>query len=131
MENADCKAALQKLCALFALSNLLQGEQWLGLITANEVAFAEMAVVQLCEALRPDIIALTDAFDIPDRVLNSTLGRHDGNVYEALYAAAVRSPLNMDNSGSRTFIPKVWKSLQPYLDTAFLDTNFDSLRAKM
>jgi hypothetical protein len=24
---------------------------------------------------RPDVIALTDAFDIPDRVLNSTLGR--------------------------------------------------------
>ena len=35
-----------------------------------------------------------DAFDIPDRVLNSTIGRKDGNVYEALYEAAKKSTLN-------------------------------------
>ena len=27
---------------------------------------------------RPDVIALTDAFDVSDRVLNSALGRSDG-----------------------------------------------------
>ena len=37
------------------------------------------AVHSLCEDLRPDTIALTDAFDFPDRVLNSALGRADGN----------------------------------------------------
>lgn len=29
-------------------------------------------------------IALTDAFDIPDRVLNSTIGKYDGNIYEGM-----------------------------------------------
>lgn len=29
-----------------------------------------------------------------DRVLGSTIGRFDGNVYEALYESALRSPLN-------------------------------------
>ena len=37
---------------------------------------------------------LTDAFEFPDNALNSALGRHDGNVYEALYASAIANPLN-------------------------------------
>ena len=35
-------------------------------------------VSDLCGHLRPDVIALTDAFDVSDRVLNSALGRSDG-----------------------------------------------------
>ena len=70
---------LQRLVSLFGLSDILEGEQWLGLITASEAAFAEEGVHALCEELRPDVIALTDGFDFPDRVLNSTLGRADGN----------------------------------------------------
>jgi len=37
------------------------------------------------EAGAPNAVALVDAFEFPDRVLNSTIGRFDGNVYEALY----------------------------------------------
>ena len=33
------------------------------------------------DTLRPDCVALVDAFDFPDSVLNSTIGRKDGNVY--------------------------------------------------
>ena len=46
------------------------------------------------DVIRPDVIGLTDAFDIPDRTLASTIGRYDGNVYEALYEAAKKSSLN-------------------------------------
>ena len=70
---------LHRLVSLFGLSDILEGEQWLGLITADEASFAEEGVHALCEELRPDVIALTDAFDFPDRVLNSALGRADGN----------------------------------------------------
>lgn len=73
----------------------------------------DKAISQLLVELRPNVIAFVDAFDIPDNVLNSTLGfdsskkknlssliisfsRHDGNVYEALYAGAVRSKLNIE-----------------------------------
>ena len=45
-------------------------------------------------ALRPDACALVDAWDFPDRVLNSTIGRYDGNVYEAQYQAAADSPVS-------------------------------------
>ena len=34
-------------------------------------------------------VALVDAFDFPDNVLNSTLGRSDGNVYEACYQVII------------------------------------------
>lgn len=46
------------------------------------------------EELRPDAVGLTDAFDYPDNVLNSTIGRFDGNVYEALVKASYNSSLN-------------------------------------
>ena len=44
--------------------------------------------------LRPNAVGLVDAFDYPDRMLNSCLGRYDGQVYEALYEYAKRSSLN-------------------------------------
>lgn len=44
--------------------------------------------------LRPNAVALVDAFDFPDRLLNSCLGRYDGQVYDALYEYAKNSPLN-------------------------------------
>ena len=42
---------------------------WLGVVvTAQEASLAEDGCHELCAALRPDVIALTDAFDFPDRV---------------------------------------------------------------
>ncbi|XP_018789528.1 PREDICTED: probable peroxisomal acyl-coenzyme A oxidase 1 [Bactrocera latifrons] len=43
---------------------------------------------------RPDAVCVCDGFDFHDRVLNSTLGCYDGNVYERLMEAARKSPLN-------------------------------------
>jgi hypothetical protein len=63
----------------------------------------------------PKAVALVDAFDIPDRVLNSTIGRHDGNVYEALYAAAKDSALNTVEP-----FEGFDELLRPRLDIAFL-----------
>jgi acyl-CoA oxidase len=61
------------------------------------------------------VVALVDAFDIPDRVLNSTIGRADGNVYEALYSAAQKSDMNRTDpfDGYKEY-------LQPRLDKEFL-----------
>ncbi|XP_053963764.1 probable peroxisomal acyl-coenzyme A oxidase 1 [Anastrepha ludens] len=44
--------------------------------------------------LRPDAVGICDGFDYHDRLLNSTLGSYDGNVYERLFEAAKKSPLN-------------------------------------
>ncbi len=35
-----------------------------------------------------------DAFDYPDRILNSALGRYDGDVYTHLYKWAQEAPRN-------------------------------------
>lgn len=43
---------------------------------------------------RPEAVALVDAFDYSDYVLNSALGRFDGNVYEDLFERAQASTMN-------------------------------------
>jgi len=52
------------------------------------------SVLQLLSAIRPNAVALVDAFDFPDELLCSVLGRYDGQVYENLYSWAANSPLN-------------------------------------
>lgn len=48
----------------------------------------------LLREIRPNAVALVDAYDFPDTVLQSCLGRFDGQVYKALYDYAKSSPLN-------------------------------------
>lgn len=50
--------------------------------------------LSLYSEIRPNAVALVDAFDYPDQILQSCIGRYDGRVYEALYEYAKRSPLN-------------------------------------
>lgn len=44
--------------------------------------------------VRPNAIALVDAFNYTDHFLGSVLGRYDGNVYPKLYEEAWKDPLN-------------------------------------
>lgn len=44
--------------------------------------------------IRPNAVAVVDAFDYPDKILDSCLGRYDGQVYQALYEYAKNSPFN-------------------------------------
>ena len=41
-----------------------------------------------------------DAFNLPDQILNSDLGRYDGDVYTSLYESAVNSPSNRSEVNS-------------------------------
>lgn len=50
--------------------------------------------MQLLAEIRPNAVAFVDAFDYPDEVLQSCLGRYDGQVYQALYDYAKSSPMN-------------------------------------
>ena len=43
---------------------------------------------------RPEAVPLVDAFDIHDKILNSALGRYDGDVYRYLYEWALKAPRN-------------------------------------
>merc|ERR1712187_424679 len=68
----------------------------------------------LLDKIRPDAVGLVDALGFDDEQLKSTLGRYDGNVYEAIYEEAKLSPLNQT--------PKMvgWESLSKVLDLDFI-----------
>ena len=52
------------------------------------------ALGDVLEAIRPNAVALVDAFDFTDASLVSALGRKDGNVYEALFETTKRVSVN-------------------------------------
>jgi len=109
------RAALERLCAVHGLSMLMESPL-VGIgIGQKEMRHIRAACNEVMEALRPDALALVDAFDIPDRVLNSTIGRADGNIYEALFEATKKSLLNQVDPfvGYDT-------ALRPHLDLEFL-----------
>jgi len=114
-EDAKLKRVLGQLCALFACSNILEDPVWVGFISFDQLQFVKEAVPELLAEIRPNALALVDAFDFPDKVLNSAIGRFDGNVYEALYEAAQKAPLNQKDpfDGYNEY-------LRPHLDLEFL-----------
>lgn len=60
---------------------------------------AEQAEMDLLSRLRPNAVALVDAFDIDDDFLQSCLGAYDGNVYERMFETAKKAPLNKTQVG--------------------------------
>jgi len=89
------------LCRLFGLyflekdaADFLEGE----LISASDVQVVREGVVRALQKIRPNAVALVDAWDWSDfQLYNSALGRYDGNVYEALFESASREPLNQQD----------------------------------
>ncbi|KAM8878434.1 peroxisomal acyl-coenzyme A oxidase 1 isoform 1-T1 [Spinachia spinachia] len=65
-----------------------------GLLNAPQSLQISNRIKELLSQLRPNAVALVDAFDFHDKRLKSVLGRYDGNVYENLFEWARRSPLN-------------------------------------
>ncbi|CAB9522489.1 Peroxisomal acyl-coenzyme A oxidase 1 [Seminavis robusta] len=70
-----------------------------GCLTPEQSRWVRSGVRRLLDAIRPNAVALVDAFDISDFRLKSVLGRYDGNVYPALVEAAKRDPLNQTEPG--------------------------------
>lgn len=64
-----------------------------------QVEWARRQYYGVLRVLRPDAVGLADAFGLSDYLLNSALGRADGDVYRALLAAAQASPLNETEEG--------------------------------
>lgn len=65
-----------------------------GYIDPSQHTLLRNQVYALLAQIRPEAVALVDSLAIPDYLLNSELGRQDGNVYENLIAFASREPLN-------------------------------------
>jgi len=63
-----------------------------------------------CSLPSPNAVALTDAFQFGDYMLNSSLGRYDGDIYRDMYRRAQQEPLNKNQ------VPPGYEEyLRPYL----------------
>ncbi|CAN1259018.1 Peroxisomal acyl-coenzyme A oxidase 1 [Linum perenne] len=91
------KQQLQNLCNIYAL-NLINRHLGdflsTGTITTKQASLANDQLRSLFSQVRPNAIALVDAFNYSDHYLGSILGRYDGDVYPKLYEEAWKDPLN-------------------------------------
>jgi len=70
------KPVLERLLALFALSRIEEDRAWFleaGYVTIAKSRAIRAEVETLCTEIRPDALALTDAFGIPDRLLGAPI----------------------------------------------------------
>ncbi|KAI9111088.1 hypothetical protein K1719_017963 [Acacia pycnantha] len=91
------KQQLEILCSVYALFLLHKHHgDFLstGCITPTQASLANEQLRSLYSQVRPNAIALVDAFNYTDHYLGSVLGRFDGNVYPKLYEEAWKDPLN-------------------------------------
>ncbi len=63
-------------------------------MSSEQISLARDQLYSLLSTGRKEAVPLVDAFDFPDEVLNSALGRYDGDVYTHLYRWAQRAPRN-------------------------------------
>lgn len=61
------------------------------------MALVNQTIAKVLSDVRPVAVSLVDAFDFPDEVLQSTLGAHDGNVYERMLAKAKKGAMNQED----------------------------------
>ncbi|KFM75530.1 Peroxisomal acyl-coenzyme A oxidase 1, partial [Stegodyphus mimosarum] len=90
------KEVLVQLCYVFLLQNIHEQSGIFMMIGLSEAQIDKMHdyMLEMLERLRPNAVALVDAFDFHDMVLSSALGCYDGNVYERLFEWAQKTPMN-------------------------------------
>lgn len=88
--NESVKPVLSLLCNLYALhitsENIAEFYSF-GVIRGSD--FYEdlnYMIDQLNDRLRPDIVGITDAFNLSDFFLGSQIGKRDGNIYESYFS---------------------------------------------
>jgi acyl-CoA oxidase len=106
--DATTLSALQDCFRLFALYTLdTCASEFLlsGAISTSTLQAVQPRIQALMKQIRPHAVRLVDAWSIPDYLLESSLGRYDGDVYNDLFRKAhLENPLNM-----QTFNPD-WKT---------------------
>lgn len=76
-DDARCRAVLQKLCQLFALSQLEKNRGWYleqGYMEGVKTKAIRKLVNQLCWDVRQEAVPLVNAFGIPDALLTAPIG---------------------------------------------------------
>jgi len=101
---------LRDLFALSVITDQLGDFTEDGYMTRQQARLVRETSISILPLIRPNAVSLVDAWAFHDYELNSALGRADGDVYNALYAWAKKSPLNKVNTP-----PGFDKTLQPFL----------------
>eukprot|EP00931_Biecheleriopsis_adriatica_P042963 TRINITY_DN24525_c0_g1_i2.p1 TRINITY_DN24525_c0_g1~~TRINITY_DN24525_c0_g1_i2.p1 ORF type:complete len:684 (+),score=155.84 TRINITY_DN24525_c0_g1_i2:41-2092(+) len=115
VKDPTISTVLHRLWQLMALQQISEnGAQFAGLLSEQDFDLISERIVQLLGDIRPDAVVLVDSFGYQDRHLKSTLGRFDGNVYEAIYEEAKKSPLNQSE------VMLGWSDLAKILDLQML-----------
>lgn len=65
-------------------------------VTPLDLSNLQNQMETLLSQLRPNAVGIVDGFDFRDESLSSSLGAWDGQVYERLFEAASKSPMNKD-----------------------------------
>ncbi|CAF3578845.1 unnamed protein product [Adineta steineri] len=109
-QHSTIALALEQLFYVFTIHTLCnQSTDFirLKLLSADQIYELETHTLpDMYTRLRPNLVALVDAFDLHDFELNSCLGRYDGQAYEALMERARLNPSN------RHRVHPVWLSVK-------------------
>ena len=82
-----------------------------GVLFRSDLEDLRNVFVSLLQAVRPEAVSLVDAFDFPDYILRSVLGRKDGDVYNAMWEWAQLNPRNKHRGGVHPVYKKYTKQL--------------------
>ncbi|XP_037281886.2 acyl-CoA oxidase 1 [Rhipicephalus microplus] len=90
------REVLMRVCHLYLLHGIYEQPGLFLVAGLRDENLEEISgiITELLKSLRPDAVALVDAFDHHDMVLCSALGSYDGRVYERMYESALKAPLN-------------------------------------
>uniref|UniRef100_A0A667ZVK8 Acyl-coenzyme A oxidase n=1 Tax=Myripristis murdjan TaxID=586833 RepID=A0A667ZVK8_9TELE len=91
---AGLRPVLRQLCSLYGLwslsnhmATLYQGSYFSGRKPAEMI---QTAILTLCSQLKDEAVALVDVFAPPDFILNSPIGKADGELYKNLWATVMQ-----------------------------------------
>lgn len=89
-DSAALVPALEALCQLYICQELDRGAAFLlkeNFISPFQSNLVRERLIESCARVRDDAVGLVDAFMLTDTVLNSSVGRADGSIYEGALAA--------------------------------------------
>ncbi|XP_064101325.1 probable peroxisomal acyl-coenzyme A oxidase 1 [Macrobrachium nipponense] len=107
------RSILRQLCRLYLIHQITLNQGLFlrtGTLSSAHISTLEGELCELLALLRPNAVNIVDSFDLHDRVLDSTLGCWDGDVYQRMFEEALKSPLN------QTDVPEAYhKYLRPLM----------------
>uniref|UniRef100_A0A0K0DP60 ACOX domain-containing protein n=1 Tax=Angiostrongylus cantonensis TaxID=6313 RepID=A0A0K0DP60_ANGCA len=113
VEDASVREVLEDLLLLHLNYELIDQAHYLvqdGYLSSTQLSYMKEELYRLLSKIRPNVVSIVDSFDVPDKELQSVLGRRDGHVYENLYKYARDSALNKHD-----VLPTFEKYLKPMM----------------